>query len=263
MTRRKVAGEQSASTPPAGEDRPVSPLASERRQPKPPFSRIADDLRKCKLVDDRVFDDVYPLSIQSVSSVYWTPVEVAVRASELLASRPGAVILDVGAGVAKFCIVAAASVDAVVEGVEHRAHLVDVGREAAANVGVRVQLSHGTLADVDPARVDGIYLFNPFAENLYGTADHLDETVELSEARFRHDIAETERFLRAARAGTRLVTYCGWGGVPPDDYQLRSREQRGATLELWIKTPGYSRERDSNQQPTPLWGGPNLRALRE
>jgi predicted RNA methylase len=151
------------------------------------------------------------------------------------------VVLDIGAGIAKFCIVAAATVDAEIRGIEHRPHFVEVGRAAAKKVGVNVRLNHGTLADEDPRDVDGIYLFNPFAENLCERQDHLDDTVDLSEARFWRDVAETEGFLRAARAGTRLVTYCGWGGEIPDDYALSRRERRSGTLELWVKTPGYSR----------------------
>ena len=122
------------------------------------FTRIRHALRSGRLVDDRVFDDIYPLSIRRASSVHWTPVEVAVSVAKLLAPKPGAVVLDVGAGVGKFCIAAAASVDAVVKGVEHRPHFVEVGRAAAAKVGVDIHLVRGTLADVDPAGVDGIYL---------------------------------------------------------------------------------------------------------
>jgi hypothetical protein len=176
--------------------------------------------------------------------MHWTPVEVAARAAALLASEPGAVLLDVGAGVGKFCIVAAATVDAEVRGVEHRRHFVDVGRSAAETIGVDIRLRHGTLADENPRNVDGIYLFNPFAENLCSPQDRLDDTVELSETRFWRDIGETEIFLRAVRPGTRLVTYCGWGGPLPDDYALALRERRSGALELWIKTAGYSRAHD-------------------
>jgi SAM-dependent methyltransferase len=219
---------------------------SPRRAP-PDFSRIRHALRSGQLVNDRVFDEIYPVDVQRASSVHWTPVEVAVRAAKLLAPKPGAVLLDVGAGVGKFCIVAAASVEATVEGVEHRPHFVEVGRAAAAKVGVDVRLVRGTLANMDPARIDGLYLFNPFAENLCAPEEHLDDTVELCENRFWQDVDEAQRFLRAVRPGTRLVTYCGWGGLVPDDYVLASREQRGGTVELWIKTEGYSRARETEE----------------
>ena len=158
------------------------------------------------------------------------------RVAKLLAVEPNATILDIGAGVGKFCIVAAAAVPgARLRGVEHHSHFVAIARDAARTIGVDVAFAHGTLDEHDPAGVDGIYLFNPFAENLTPAEEHLDETVELSEARFWRDIKLTERFLEAARAGTRVVTYCGWGGTMPVDYDLVLRERRAGTIELWVK----------------------------
>ncbi|CAN5891217.1 hypothetical protein BH11MYX2_BH11MYX2_22400 [soil metagenome] len=135
--------------------------------------------------------------------MHWTPVEVAIRAARLLGSRPGANILDIGAGAGKFCIIAAATVGARVRGVEHRRQLVDVARTAASKVGVHVDFVHGTLEHEDASEVDGVYLFNPFAENISSPRDCLDLTVELSLDRFWRDVATTERFLRGARSGTR------------------------------------------------------------
>jgi hypothetical protein len=157
------------------------------------------------------------------------------RAARLLADIPGRRLLDVGSGVGKFCIVAAASVRATVIGVEHRRHLVEIAEGAAARLGVEVTFISGTLDDCDPRDVDGVYLFNPFAENLSPPEDHLDESVELSEERFWRDIESMERFLRSAPVGTRVVTYCGWGGAMPAEYHLALREARAGTLELWVK----------------------------
>jgi len=189
------------------------------------FLRIARRLRRGKLVDDRAFDEVFPFAARSPSSVYWTPVEVAVRAAKLLVEKPGMTILDIGAGVGKFCIIAAAAVRAHVRGIEHRPHLVEIARQAALKVGVAPSFDGGTLDEQDASQIDGIYLFNPFAENLCSAVDRLDETVELSEDRFWRDISATERLLERARIGTRVVIYCGFGGNMPDGY----------VLELWVK----------------------------
>ena len=116
--------------------------------------------------------------------MYWTPVEVAVRAAKLLADRPDSTILDIGAGVGKFCIVAAAAVKAEVWGIEHRPHLVEIARDAATKIGVSPTFRQGTLEEQDAASFDGIYMFNPFAENLCTVADRLDSTVELNEEKF-------------------------------------------------------------------------------
>lgn len=187
-------------------------------------------------MDDRRFDAVYPPAIRRVSRQHWTPVEVAVRAAGLLADRPGARLLDIGSGAGKFCIVAAAVTGARVSGIEQRGRFVDVAREAAASFGVDVDFRAGTLADCDPRLFDGLYLFNPFGENLCSTKDRLDDTVELGEARFRRDVAAAEDFLRGAAVGTRVVTYCGFGGIMPRGYERVARERRGGTLELWVRT---------------------------
>ncbi len=198
--------------------------------------RIARALRCGTLVADRVFDEVFPLAARVRSSVYWTPVEVAVRAANLLADRAGATILDIGSGVGKFCIVAAAAVNANARGIEHRAHLVDIARATAAKIGVKASFDGGTIEEQDAAAIDGFYLFNPFAENLCREWDRLDGTVELSARRFSKDIEATELLLSKARAGARVVTYCGFGGEMPEGFVLVMRERcRGGRLELWVK----------------------------
>lgn len=220
---------------------------------------LRETLRLGRLVDDRTFDRVYPLDVRRSSPVYWTPVDVGMRAARLLAHQPGLRVLDVGSGVGKFCIVAAACTDASIIGVEHRRHLVDVAESAAGSLGVEVDFRLGTLADCDPREIDGVYLFNPFSENLALAEDHLDETVELSEERFWRDIADMERFLRAASVGTRVVTYCGWGGAMPAEYRLALREAHGGTLELWVKTNAVC----SSQPALPRLGLASKTALRE
>lgn len=204
--------------------------------PERDFGNVARAIRSGALVVDREFDEVFPPAVRRLSRVHWTPVKVAVRAARLLAHRSGATILDVGAGAGKFCIVAAATVDARIRGVEHRGNLVEIARAAASKVGVEVDFMHGTLEDQDALAVDGVYLFNPFAENLSSPRDRLDEEVELGLDRFWRDVAGVERFLRAARAGTRVVTYCGFGGSMPEGYVLAHRERHSSILELWIKS---------------------------
>lgn len=184
--------------------------------------------------------------------------EAAVRAAKLLADAPDARILDIGSGVGKFCIVAAATTGAHVTGVEHRDQLVAVARRAAQRVGVDVAFRQGTFADCDAAHFDGVYLFNPFAENLCTPDDHIDATVELSEARYVRDIIAVVDFLHAARVGMRVVTYCGFGGDMPRGYVRVLRERCAGTLELWVKEE-HSAEVDPDE---PRLGFMTLSALR-
>ena len=194
-------------------------------------------LRRGQLVLDCSFDNVFPLAVRRASNVHWTPVEVAVRAAKLLTEGVEApVLLDVGAGIGKFCTIAAATVEAVVRGVEHREHFVHIAGAAARTLDVDVMFLHGTIDDHDFSDVNGVYLFNPFAENLTSSADHLDETVELSHEVYARDVSAVERFLDEAPSGMRVVTYCGWGGAMPAGYELVLRERRAGTIELWTKT---------------------------
>ncbi len=217
------------------------------------YWRIARALRGGTLVDDRVFDEVlFPLETRARSSVYWTPVEVAVRAANLLANKANATILDIGSGVGKFCIVAAATVNASTRGIEHRPHLIEIAREATAKIGVTATFDGGTIEEQDAAAIDGFYFFNPFAENLCRGLDCLDATVELSEARFRSDVDATEHLLARARVGARVVTYCGFGGEMPGGFVLASHERcGGGVLELWVKdqeTPRRPPERSGSSR---------------
>lgn len=211
-------------------------VISDAGEPGQEYWRIARALRSGTLVADRIFDQVFPPAVRARSPLYWTPVEVAVRAANLLVNQAGATILDIGSGVGKFCIIAGAAVNANVRGIEHRPHLVDIARDAATKLGVAATFDGGTIEEQDPSAIDGFYMFNPFAENLCIAPECLDETVELSAERFTRDIDATELLLSRARVGARVVTYCGFGGTIPEGFELTMRELcGGGRLELWIK----------------------------
>ena len=198
---------------------------------------VLERLERGELVYDRVFDEIFPWQARRASSVHWTPVEVAVRAAALLTDGVVAPsVLDIGAGIGKFCLVAAAvRRRARFHGIEHRKHFVDVARAAATTLGVEIDFVHGSVATHDPSRYTGFYLFNPFAENVASREDHLDETVELCREIYWRDVAATQTFFARARLGTRIVTYCGWGGTMPPGYELVSSERCAGPLELWEK----------------------------
>lgn len=209
---------------------------SERRASHDDFGAARKALRDGVVVDDRVFDEVYPLEYRRASRMHWTPVPAAVRASRWLADGPNARILDIGSGVGKFCIVAAATTRAHVTGIEHRGHLVDAARAAASRFGVDVAFRHASFEEAEPRDFDGVYLFNPFAESLCRSVHWIDASIDLDERRFEREVTAAQSFLRAARVGTRVVTYCGFGGDIPTGYVQVCRERWAGSLELWIKT---------------------------
>lgn len=196
---------------------------------------VARLLRSGEIVPDETFDEVFPEAVKHVSEVHWTPVEVAFRAARLLAPTRTARILDVGAGAGKFCLVAAAATGADVHGVERSPYLASVAREAARRMGLAIDVRETSFESEDPASFDGIYLFNPFTESLCVPGAVV--AFEHEARRSRSDVRRAEKFLRGARVGARVATFCGFGGPMPNRYERVVREQRGGgVLEIWTKT---------------------------
>lgn len=195
-------------------------------------------LRQGLRVVDSEFDAVYPPEMRVVSSCFWTPVSVAVRAAELLVRKQSDRVLDVGSGVGKFCIVGASATGATFVGIEQRLRLVNVAEDAKQRIGSHsAHFLQGSFAAVDVTSFDAIYFFNPFEENLFEPEMQLDQTVSLSEERFSADVESAESLLRRARVGTRVVTYHGFGGQMPAGYDLVHRERQYTDrLELWRKS---------------------------
>ncbi|HEU4731424.1 MAG TPA: class I SAM-dependent methyltransferase [Kofleriaceae bacterium] len=191
------------------------------------------------LRDDAGFDDQLPVSLQPKSPVHFTPVEVARQAASLLAPEPGMTVLDVGAGVGKFCIAAALAQPAVkFVGVEQRPHLVQIANRLARVWGLsNARFVHADALHLDWSRFDAFYFFNPFGEHLFTSALVLDRTIELTPSTFLLYVTAVHERLARARPGTRVVTYHGYGGPPPASYELIRDEAVGTDrLALWIKT---------------------------
>jgi predicted RNA methylase len=187
-------------------------------------------------VSDREFDRLYPIHVRELSRAFWTPVRVAQRATELLAPSPTRRVLDVGSGVGKLCVVGAALTGAEMTGVEHRADLVGVARGVAERLQVPARFVVGGLSAVDWREFEAFYFFNPFFENVHRD-NHIDENVELSARRFEADLSAAFTALAGARAGTRVVTYHGFGASMPPTYRLIAQEPAGTdTLKLWLQT---------------------------
>ncbi len=205
---------------------------------------VAGRLRAHQPVIDAQFDAVFPDELRPWSRDHWTPVAVAQRACAWLACGPKDVVLDVGAGAGKFCLVGALSCEASFVGLERRPALVRAAERAARALRVdrRIRFDHSSVLAIDWTRFAGVYLYNPFGELLLALdarhAAEPDEPRSVHQRRlaYDHGVAEVERRLAELTPGTRVVTFHGFGGQMPLGFELMGREiiARGP-LELWIK----------------------------
>ena len=200
------------------------------------------DVRRALLgrgsLSDEDFDVIYPLGIRLASRRFWTPVETARRAAVLLADAGARSVLDVGSGVGKFALVAAATApDLHIVGIEQRVQLVQVARTARTKLAIEnATFMHGNATDMPWDDYDGLYFYNSFAENLFDPSDWLDARADLSRACFVRDVVRTVTALRAARPGMAIVTFHGSSARMPASFELRHREASGSGwLRLWIK----------------------------
>ena len=114
-------------------------------------------------VTDELFDRLYDPEIRAISAVHWTPAAVAVGMARLLAPDRSSIVLDIGSGVGKFCVLGALATEGVFVGIEQRLHLVTIARKLAGTLGIeRASFVHGNVLDLDWSRFTAFYLFNPF-----------------------------------------------------------------------------------------------------
>ena len=200
---------------------------------------------------DEWFDQIFPPHIQDLSGIHWTPVAVARRAAQMLVTKPGTKILDIGAGVGKFCIAGAVSTEGHFTGVEQRKHLAEIGENTIAEQGIaNARMICASITSIPFRDFDAFYLFNPFEENLV-RSQRIDSAVELTAPLYRKYTAYVASQLALAPLGTRVVTYCGVCEEIPTCYACEESAFGGA-LQLWVKTrqPIKAREVLRKSRPT-------------
>ena len=195
-------------------------------------------LRDGELADD-AFDALLPDDVRAAAGRFWTPLAVARRAAELLNELGARQVLDVGSGCGKFCIAAAAAASQIeFTGVEQRSRLVDVAASVAAQLGLpNARFRHGDATVAALQGFDAVYLFNPFAENVFSAEERFDDTIDLSDARLVADLLRLEWALARAPVGMLAVTYHGFGGRIPDSFDVLYAERAGTDrLRIFAKT---------------------------
>ena len=194
-------------------------------------------VRQRTAVSDDAFDQVFPEELRERSQVHWTPVAVAVRAAELLAPSPDARVLDIGAGVGKLCLIGALVAGATWWGIEQDPVQVSAANHAAWALGVapRTRFVAGDGSRLPWDGFDALYFYNPFGTVML--APHASPFVRY--ATVQATLQRIEDRLAAARPGTRVVTFHGFGGRWPAGYTRVAREPVAEdALELWIRDAG-------------------------
>ncbi|MBC6110922.1 methyltransferase domain-containing protein [Pedobacter fastidiosus] len=153
------------------------------------------------------FDYLYPDHIQQLSSVHWTPIDVARKASEFL-SCPGHKVMDIGCGVGKFCLTSAFfHPDTRFYGIDQRPSLIKHANDTKKRLHLsNVDFISGNITDIDFREYRSLYFFNSFYENL-NTLAGIDSTVNRNCDLYRFYTQLLYRKLDEQPSGCRLVTY--------------------------------------------------------
>ncbi len=188
------------------------------------------------LVSDLAFDRLFPAHLSKHSHRHWTPIKVARRATRFLAVGSNPKIIDVGAGLGKFCITGAHKAPkAQFTGIEQRDALVKHGNKVIRQLGLpNARLVKGDFRDMDFSEYTGVYFYNSFYENLDDDQCQIDDSVERSAILYHLYSDHLFQCLKAMRKGTRLVTYWSMADEVPADYELFETDFDG-NLRCWIK----------------------------
>lgn len=196
---------------------------------------IAQYLKLNIPLKDSEIDLIYPVQFRRLSDRHFTPVEVAIKAAQLLIRKPKQKVLDIGSGLGKFCFIAGSYFEANFTGVEYRKNYVELCDKLTSKHGFKnVNFMHADIIDVNLRCFDSFYFFNSFLEHADSSAK-MDNSIETSEEKFRMYSGYLRAEFEKLPEGTRIVTYHGRLNQIPNSYQMISTHFGGA-LKCWEKT---------------------------
>jgi SAM-dependent methyltransferase len=183
---------------------------------------------------DEGFDALLPLKIKKLSSIHWTPFEVAKRVAQFLVQHEKSRILDIGSGVGKFCLTAATVSSGHFTGVEQRESLVRLSRKIAQKYQIsRAEFVHANVLTIDFKHYDAFYFFNSFQENL-DPNNRIDDDVNYNPSRYTaYNQYLIEQFGLLPQ-GARIASYCSPSSIIPEHYVMVRSEIKGK-LKFWEK----------------------------
>ena len=200
--------------------------------PSIPTSRYLDRI----FASEESFFQLYPLSIQQLDKLHWSPLNIIYKATQFLAGKKDVKILDIGSGVGKFCLDGAYyKPTATFYGVEQRQHLVEYAQSAKERLGKpNIEFINKNFTQLDLRQFDSFYFYNSFFENLAGS-DKIDNSIAYSPELYHYYSRYLYRQLEELPPGTRVATYCSWDDEIPSDYQLVETHIKHL-LKFWMKT---------------------------
>lgn len=191
--------------------------------------------KKNILKTDKDFDKLFPIKVQSISHIHWTPVEVAKKAATFLGQSDKDIVLDIGSGAGKFCIVGALSTPAKFVGVEHRTSMTDICQEIIDKLEItNIEILNKNIIDIDFENYTSFYFFNPFEENINDYCPQIDLSVGLSRKKYLDYTLYVYEELKKLPSKTRLATYCTQDHHVPECFKLESVDFDW-DLKLWVK----------------------------
>jgi hypothetical protein len=188
---------------------------------------------KCDLTEND-FCKLLPDYLQRASKTYFTPFHIVEIATQWLTEDGRKRILDIGAGVGKFCIGGARNSDSYFYGVEYRSSLSTIANGLIDHFEIQNAIVENiNVLEVDFTKFDAFYLFNPFYENLE-IGKRLNNEVQLADSLYHAYIKHTCEALNKAGKGTRVVTYHGDTMEVPLSF-TKLKTTKDGLLNLWIK----------------------------
>lgn len=200
---------------------------------------IAEYLRLHIPLKDSEFDAIYPANIRKMSKRHFTPVDVAVKASQLLITKPKQKILDIGCGAGKFCFVAGAYSEAMYTGVDYRKKLIELCDKITDKHRFKnVRFIHNNILKLDFSKYDAFYFFNSFQEQI-DTSAKIDNEIATSPENYKTYSDYLKKQFEKMPDGTRIVTYYADGKQIPASYRLVCSHFNGLLL-CWEKSSNFN-----------------------
>ncbi len=180
------------------------------------------------------FNRFLPGYLQRASRIYFTPIRVAQIAAQWLTEDDAKTVLDIGAGVGKFCVAGASLTSSFYFGIEYRKSVSQIANEMISKFQLSNSIvQHGDVVELDFQNFDAFYMYNPFYENLL-YAKRLNDEVELAGSLYNYYFNQVRHKLDCSKPGTRLVTFHGNNFDVPESFKKVHEAERGL-LKFWIR----------------------------